>query len=646
MIFIMRVLIFSLIPLLMFSGIFFSNSHAFASYESELDDFKIKLQELNELFSYHEFKLISENKQGNNAEGGIKKIVQSFYNDDIVFKSNIRLEISQFDSHQNAKNYFERHLYSTSEKYSDVNHSNNVCKQSKYENGDMRGQRGLCHIEYFVVKFNIEEVKDPTFARSLTDTLMSYLIESRTIENQIINSSHQNISVNIYTLFPNSNQIPSNWNPSKITTNLEIEQSSHVLNSKEITYMEGEGSFTNTVGILITELKSPDLANNLYSFLVDSSKNTLEKNSGVENLKIEKFLIDEEECTEIIYWKGYDWHAEIYCIRDNFSITIFAPDQIGGNQDAELFLSLLLDKFPPTQKLLEKQKLEHEKFLETQKLEHEKFLEQNKMLDNGEILKVEFIDKIELIGIILLEENNMDLLKINFEREFNEINGASDYPFGSLLANEKFTDEYDEWTKYQFLSTEDMTWLGTTISGSDVWDTTCPAYLGKGFNPNIPYDLIACFEIPKNVNYFKFEGLVFSRANISSSEISSSSDTKNGGGCLIATATYGSELAPQVQQLRELRDNQLLSTTSGTHFMNTFNSFYYSFSPIIADYERENPVFKEMVKVAITPMITSLSLMEYADSEESVVSIGISLILLNMMMYVGIPILAVMRFRK
>ena len=139
---------------------------------------------------------------------------------------------------------------------------------------------------------------------------------------------------------------------------------------------------------------------------------------------------------------------------------------------------------------------------------------------------------------------------------------------------------------------------------------------------------------------------MFSRANISSSEISSSSDTKNGGGCLIATATYGSELAPQVQQLRELRDNQLLSTTSGTHFMNTFNSFYYSFSPIIADYERENPVFKEMVKVAIAPMITSLSLMEYAESESEVLGIGISLILLNMMMYVGIPVLVVMGIRK
>jgi len=43
-----------------------------------------------------------------------------------------------------------------------------------------------------------------------------------------------------------------------------------------------------------------------------------------------------------------------------------------------------------------------------------------------------------------------------------------------------------------------------------------------------------------------------------------------GGGCLIATATYGSELAPQVQQLRELRDNSLLQTEAGTSFMNTF----------------------------------------------------------------------------
>jgi len=129
---------------------------------------------------------------------------------------------------------------------------------------------------------------------------------------------------------------------------------------------------------------------------------------------------------------------------------------------------------------------------------------------------------------------------------------------------------------------------------------------------------------------------------------SSSEKSTKGGGCLIATATYGSELAPQVQQLRELRDNSLLSTESGSNFMSTFNDVYYSFSPIIADYERENPVFKEMVKVAITPMITSLSILNHVDmdSESSVLGYGISLIVLNAMMYVGIPLLAVMRFRK
>ena len=50
-------------------------------------------------------------------------------------------------------------------------------------------------------------------------------------------------------------------------------------------------------------------------------------------------------------------------------------------------------------------------------------------------------------------------------------------------------------------------------------------------------------------------------------------------GCLIATAAYGTELAPQVQLLREIRDNTLFSTTSGTSFMLGFNTLYYSFAP-------------------------------------------------------------------
>jgi len=123
------------------------------------------------------------------------------------------------------------------------------------------------------------------------------------------------------------------------------------------------------------------------------------------------------------------------------------------------------------------------------------------------------------------------------------------------------------------------------------------------------------------------------------------SPSSSGGGCLIATATYGSELAPQVQQLRELRDNTLLQTESGSAFMESFNQFYYSFSPGIADLERENPIFKEMVKLAITPLITSLSILNYVDidSEAEVLGYGIGIIFMNVGMYFVAPALIVIR---
>ena len=120
---------------------------------------------------------------------------------------------------------------------------------------------------------------------------------------------------------------------------------------------------------------------------------------------------------------------------------------------------------------------------------------------------------------------------------------------------------------------------------------------------------------------------------------------------LIATAAYGSEMAPQIQQLRELRDNTMLTTQSGIAFMSGFNQFYYSFSPSISDFERENPVFKEIVKVGLTPMLSSLSLLNHVDidSEQEMLGYGISIVLLNIGMYVGIPafgILKLYQFRK
>ena len=123
---------------------------------------------------------------------------------------------------------------------------------------------------------------------------------------------------------------------------------------------------------------------------------------------------------------------------------------------------------------------------------------------------------------------------------------------------------------------------------------------------------------------------------------------KKGGGCLIATAAFGSELAPQVQFLREIRDNTVLQTESGTSFMTGFNQFYYSFSPAIADYERENPAFKETVKLALTPMLTSLTILNYVDidSEEEMLGYGIGIILLNIGMYFVAPAVIIMKIKN
>ena len=122
----------------------------------------------------------------------------------------------------------------------------------------------------------------------------------------------------------------------------------------------------------------------------------------------------------------------------------------------------------------------------------------------------------------------------------------------------------------------------------------------------------------------------------------------DGGGCLIATAAFGSELSPQVQFLREIRDNTVLQTESGSAFMAGFNQFYYSFSPAVADYERENPTFKEAVKLTLTPLLTSLTLLHYADidSESEMLGYGIGVILLNIGMYFVAPAVLIMTVRK
>ena len=111
------------------------------------------------------------------------------------------------------------------------------------------------------------------------------------------------------------------------------------------------------------------------------------------------------------------------------------------------------------------------------------------------------------------------------------------------------------------------------------------------------------------------------------------------GGCLIATAAYGTEIAPQVQHLREVRDSTLLTTESGRAFMAAFGAAYYAFSPHVADLEREHPAFRQAVAALVAPMLLALHVVDSAEpgSEHSVAAYGMLAISLVAGMYVAAP---------
>lgn len=238
-----------------------------------------------------------------------------------------------------------------------------------------------------------------------------------------------------------------------------------------------------------------------------------------------------------------------------------------------------------------------------------------KILDNLIREKDEFLKK-------ALESGNLEIIS----QEKSIINEKEAYVTNAKGFFQSNGESYNVQFREVIISTPEKFYTFTYSNGID------------NFN-----DQISRFE--DSINSFK---IISESIKETKSAVTSVGTEEKGGGCLIATATYGTELAPQVQQLRELRDNSLLQTETGTSFMTGFNQFYYSFSPTIADWERENPAFKEFVKITLTPMISSLSILNYVDmnSEIDVLGYGISLIMLNVGMYFVAPVMIIQRLRK
>lgn len=73
-------------------------------------------------------------------------------------------------------------------------------------------------------------------------------------------------------------------------------------------------------------------------------------------------------------------------------------------------------------------------------------------------------------------------------------------------------------------------------------------------------------------------------------------------GCFIATAAYGSPLAPDVELLRKFRDERLLTNPPGRMFV----ALYYRLSPPVADFISKHETLRASVRHLLRPFVRAV----------------------------------------
>jgi len=92
----------------------------------------------------------------------------------------------------------------------------------------------------------------------------------------------------------------------------------------------------------------------------------------------------------------------------------------------------------------------------------------------------------------------------------------------------------------------------------------------------------------------------------------------SGGGCFIATASYGSSMDSHVMLLEKFRDRFLLTNPVGEEFV----KLYYAFSPPLADFIEKHETLRKVVRRSLLPFAAMAYVMIYLGAEKSLLSLA------------------------
>jgi hypothetical protein len=139
-------------------------------------------------------------------------------------------------------------------------------------------------------------------------------------------------------------------------------------------------------------------------------------------------------------------------------------------------------------------------------------------------------------------------------------------------------------------TSSDCKWLAAS---HDPWITITTAKSGSG-NANLSFSVGANTGTTARTGRMSIAGLTFT---ISQAEADPTAS--DGGGCFIATAAFGSPLAPQVRLLRAVRDRYLLPHPVGQ----TVVRWYYGSSPPLAEVIGHSEALRAIVRVGLAPLV-------------------------------------------